>query len=132
MFFATATNNPNTPSFEPTRLVALDATGALQTVFDTNNDGTEDSAFITLNGVFNATGLAFSPFDFNLWHPTFKRQNDPGHDVGQSGTTTTQHQTQGYPANGRTNSARASLYFGFGPGSTVPGLDAERALSAVR
>ena len=75
-----------------------------------------DSAFITLTGVFNPTALAFTPFDFNLWHPTFKRQDDPGHDVGPSGTATTQHQTQGFPAHGRTNStANMSMYFGFEP-----------------
>ena len=27
------------------------------------------------------TGLAFSPVDFNLWHPTLMRDNDPGHGV---------------------------------------------------
>lgn len=51
-------------------LVAIDpATAALQTIFDTNNDGIADSNNIDV-GVNNPTGLAFSPLDFNLWHPT--------------------------------------------------------------
>jgi len=27
------------------------------------------------------TGLAFSPLDFNLWHPTLRRATDPGHGI---------------------------------------------------
>src|SRR5205823_4169464 len=77
-------------------LTALDTAGEPQKIFDTDGDGVADSVDILTGAsqlvVANPqpgqapfspiTGLAFSPFDFNLWHPTFQRQNDPGHDLG--------------------------------------------------
>ena len=45
------------------------------------------------------TGLALSPYDFNLWHPTYQRQNDPGHNMGDpSGLNTSLDKTLADPA----------------------------------
>ena len=76
MFFAITTAG---------RLVVIDpATNTLvQNVFDTNNDGLGDSQISNvLSGVgANATGLAFSPLDINLWHPTLNRGGESGHGI---------------------------------------------------
>jgi parallel beta-helix repeat protein len=61
------------------QLYAFDQTGVEQLIFDTNNDGVADSGR-TNSGGFGA-GLAFSPLDFNLWHPTLQRSDDPGHGI---------------------------------------------------
>jgi len=60
------------------RLVALDTTGVPQAVFDSDNDGLADATSVT---TANGTGLAFSPLDINLWHPTTSRGGDPGHGI---------------------------------------------------
>jgi GEVED domain-containing protein/dockerin type I repeat protein/parallel beta helix pectate lyase-like protein len=60
------------------RLYCFDTSGALQTVFDTNNDGTPDATNIS-TGVGGAVGLAFSPLDENLWHVSGRRGGDAGH-----------------------------------------------------
>lgn len=103
MFFATTSDG---------QMVALDANGQLQNVFDTNADGVADSAVVSI-GIPNPTGIAFSPFDFNLWHPTFRRQDDPGHDVGPSPTNATTLFSLSQPASGRgSDSVNMSFYFG--------------------
>ena len=62
------------------RLVCIDpdTNTLLANVFDTNGDGYADS-HISLPTVAGATGLAFSPLDVNLWHPTELRDSDAGH-----------------------------------------------------
>jgi hypothetical protein len=60
-------------------LYCLDTSGNLQQVFDADKDGIADALSIS-TGVA-ATGLAFSPLDINLWHPTLRRGSDPGHGV---------------------------------------------------
>ena len=55
-------------------LHAIDTSGQLQPIFA----GGATSVNI---GVTNPTGLAFSPLDANLWHPTMMRSDDPGHGV---------------------------------------------------
>jgi hypothetical protein len=74
MFFATTNDG---------RLVALNTQGQLQPVFA--NGATEVTINIGgLGGVepFRfVSGLAFSPLDFNLWHPTVKRGGDAGHGI---------------------------------------------------
>ncbi|MCY2986730.1 MAG: pre-peptidase C-terminal domain-containing protein, partial [Planctomycetota bacterium] len=60
-------------------LVALNTSGVLQTVFDSNGDGLADATHSQIesaggfSGLTGLTGLAFSPLDFNLWHPTMRR-----------------------------------------------------------
>ncbi|QDT09690.1 tandem-95 repeat protein [Planctomycetes bacterium K23_9] len=53
------------------------------------SDGFADSPIMTIDGYESGPnqgnqrpiGLAFSPFDFNLWHPTTRRGNDAGHGI---------------------------------------------------
>lgn len=77
-FFATTTDG---------RLVSLNTQGQLQPVFA--NGATE----VTINvgglggteNFFSVSGLAFSPLDFNLWHPTNRRADDASRGVNSSG-----------------------------------------------
>lgn len=69
------------------QLVVIDPDGAadgspalIDNVFDTNFDGIADS-YISRITVTGATGLAFSPLDVNLWHPTNARWSDDGHGI---------------------------------------------------
>ncbi|KAA5546992.1 tandem-95 repeat protein [Roseiconus nitratireducens] len=57
-------------------LVAFDTNGVLQGVF-------AGGASSISTGV-SSTGLAFSPLDFNLWHPTLRRRNDAGHGINSA------------------------------------------------
>lgn len=68
MFFATTSDGA---------LYGLSQQGIAQTIFDADQDGVLERRLET--GINGATGLAFSPLDFNMWHTTFRRQNDPGH-----------------------------------------------------
>ncbi|MEQ9070012.1 MAG: hypothetical protein RLO18_24985, partial [Gimesia chilikensis] len=43
--------------------------------------GGADHMFVGETGI---TGLAFSPLDFNLWHPTFRRNTDSGHGINNT------------------------------------------------
>lgn len=47
---------------------------------DIFKDG-DDHMFVGETGI---TGLAFSPLDFNLWHPTFRRNTDSGHGINDT------------------------------------------------
>lgn len=63
------------------QLNALGTTASLmENVFDNNRDGVPESKVsnVVLSG---ATGLAFSPLDVNLWHPTTARAADAGHGI---------------------------------------------------
>lgn len=80
-------------------------------------DGGADHMFVGATGV---TGLAFSPLDFNLWHPTFKQNTEAGHGINdtfdQTRTDTggNTHDISG--SDTRTQSEQqggASFYFGF-------------------
>ncbi|QDT78587.1 Calx-beta domain protein [Gimesia maris] len=67
-------------------------TGELVTEVDINPDpGTEEMIDVFAGGlshinigVNGATGLAFSPLDFNLWHPTFKQGDSAGHGINNT------------------------------------------------
>jgi len=77
-------------------------------VFDTNGDGVPDSAISNVM-VAGATGLAFSPLDINLWHPTGLRGADRGHGINGTGDS------NGNTIPDATRNARegaASMYFG--------------------
>ena len=76
------------------RLVVIDPDGAadgsaalLDNVFDSNDDGIADR-YYSAPTAFGATGLAFSPLDVNLWHPTSARSTDAGHGVNPAVDTT--------------------------------------------
>ncbi len=95
-------------------LYAFDTSGNLQPIF---NGATSVNV-----GQGGLTGLAFSPLDFNLWHPTTQRGGDPGHGVTQAfdfsrDDSTAFGATVGDDANGRAvdvdeRSGGASFYFG--------------------
>ncbi|MFM7077445.1 MAG: hypothetical protein ACKO3G_15480, partial [Planctomycetaceae bacterium] len=64
--------------------IAPDITGTsatlLQNVFDNDADGVPEATISNSVGG-GATGLAFSPLDVNLWHPTTNRSADIGHGI---------------------------------------------------
>jgi hypothetical protein len=82
-------------------LYAYDTTGLPLTVFDSNQDGVADATSIA-SGLTKTTGLAFSPLDVNLWHPTTNRSVDAGH-----GITASNDGLRGATTGG------TSMYFGF-------------------
>src|SRR5205814_2138875 len=79
-------------------------------------DGVADSYTVLLRilgsggrALDGVTGLAFSPLDFNLWHPTDSRGGDPGHQPALTSATPDLNSD-------RTNvtaNANTSFYFGF-------------------
>lgn len=60
----------------------LNNSSAMVTTVGVVGDGAADNSIISA-GLGNTTGLAFSPLDFNLWHPTNRRgaADEPGHGV---------------------------------------------------
>ncbi|NLS92909.1 MAG: S8 family serine peptidase, partial [Planctomycetaceae bacterium] len=98
-------------------LHAFTLNGIPVVVFDSNGDGSRDSSSVTVTSTdaININGLAFSPLDFNLWHPTANRQDDPGHGVAQSQDHSRDrnqsHSIAGVSSN-RQQSGGASYYFG--------------------
>lgn len=81
-------------------LRALDTAGTLLSVFDANRDGVLEDALLT--GASSPTGLAFSPLDINLWHPTTRRGGDAGHGINEAPDNTREAVEGG-----------KSFYFGF-------------------
>ncbi|TVP99516.1 MAG: tandem-95 repeat protein [Planctomycetaceae bacterium] len=73
---------PTLVTSEPTN---ADALTVLRQIFDSTGDGVADSTSMTVTGMTGGgarpIGTAFSPLDFNLWHPTMKRGNDVGHGI---------------------------------------------------
>ncbi len=67
-------------------LFAIDTNGKLYS-FDTSGNARGvflNGAWTVDTGVSNAQGLAFSSLDYNLWHATTSRGNDPGHGIDPS------------------------------------------------
>jgi hypothetical protein len=95
MFFATTADG---------RLAAVNTDGELQPVF-------ANGATVISTGQ-SAVGLAFSPLDFNLWHPTESRRDDAGHGILAT------------PDGSRLPSANGGLSFHFGLENWVPPNDA--------
>lgn len=109
MFFATGTDG---------RLYAFTQTGAqppvLQEIFDTDGDGVADDSSVAFEAGAGR-GLAFSPLDFNLWHPTLRRRSDAGHGINVAPDSSRVPSAAGRNINGRsTDEAEggASFYFG--------------------
>ncbi len=73
----------NVTAFTVDNFLMLNNTTANAAVSGTINDGIADSAVSPIIGGLNsnAVGLAFSPLDFNLWHPTRRRSDDAGHGI---------------------------------------------------
>ena len=84
------------------RLACIDVANKklLENVFDNDGDGVPESSIS--NAILGgATGLAFSPVDVNLWHPTTARGADAGHGINVS------------PDNARSKvDGGTSMYFG--------------------
>lgn len=109
MFFANGTDG---------RLYAFTQTGAqppvLQKIFDTDDDGVADDSSVPFQAGAGR-GLAFSPLDFNLWHPTLRRRSDAGHGINVAPDSSRVPSVAGRTINGRaTDEAEggASFYFG--------------------
>ena len=81
-------------------------------------DNTVGDHYASLYSLGSTTGLAFSPLDFNLWHPTLLRSDDDGHGVNTAYDNTRDDpgwRSVGYPAELRTRyetEGGASFYFG--------------------
>ncbi|HWB07900.1 MAG TPA: choice-of-anchor L domain-containing protein [Pirellulales bacterium] len=82
-------------------LYAFSTSGALQNVF---NGGTASSVSL---GVTNIVSLAFSTLDYNLWHVTDARANDPGH-----GTDTAPDNSRDPNSANQPDAGNLSYYFG--------------------
>ncbi|HUP79475.1 MAG TPA: hypothetical protein VM260_13065, partial [Pirellula sp.] len=99
-------------------LFALNTSGVLQAVFSTGTSATTGGAPV---------GLAFSPLDFNLWHPTMQRRADTGHGINtpfdNSRTPNVFTQVLGSNTDLRANNqgeGGASFYFGLEPFVATP------------
>lgn len=96
------------------KIVAFTERGNPVNVFDYNNDTVLDPYART--NVPDATGLAFSPLDFNLWHPTMNRRGNGGHGINPSFDNSRPDPTQfDRQINDRLSNegeGGASLYFG--------------------
>lgn len=104
-------------------LVALNQSGLLQSIFDGNNDGLADTSILS-TGIGNPTGLAFSPIDFNLWHPTEFLGDVPGHGINDAPDNSRDPGAEDITVGGRdTNQGvgGASFYFGLEEWTSNPG-----------
>ncbi len=96
------------------RLVCIDVANRklLENVFDNDGDGAPEAS-ISRPTVGGATGLAFSPLDVNLWHPTTRRGDLSNDSVGAADPG---HGINGTPDNSRTSDdakvGGTSMYFG--------------------
>ncbi|EMI29260.1 tandem-95 repeat protein [Rhodopirellula europaea] len=108
------------------QLYAFNSAGVLQNIF-ADNSGNPTALFAQLNDIAPArgdapVGLAFSPLDFNLWHPTTRRAGDVGHGIneapdgsrepGQIDVEYLDSLTPDGTRNFRQNNGGASFYFG--------------------
>lgn len=101
------------------RLYAFDQTGVLQNIFDTNSNGVADASRVLYQG--GTRGLAFSPLDFNLWHPTMRRGSDTGHGIN-SALDNSRDTTASRLINSRaTTESQGGGSFGFGLEQYKPG-----------
>lgn len=91
-------------------IYALTTNGDLRNIF--NGGATSVST-----GVGGATGLAFTPADVNLWHPTMQRRADAGHGINstfdQSRPANVDWTTGIHNRSTTLKEGAASLYFGF-------------------
>ncbi len=112
------TNGGNLYAIDTTLVAAADPTSTtdtlslLQPIFAADPDGLADDLTVP-TGVAGAVGLAFSPMDFNLWHPTTKRGADDGHGINEAPDGTRE------AVDGET-----SFHFGFEQWTQTPGDNA--------
>jgi hypothetical protein len=108
------------------RLHAFTTTGGLLQVFDADRDGVAEATSVA-TGAGGATGLAFSPLDVNLWHPTTRRATDAGHGINASPDLTRQATTKQPVTDGigtsrsfEESAGGVSMYFGLEQHSGAP------------
>ncbi|MBX7072480.1 MAG: NF038122 family metalloprotease [Pirellulales bacterium] len=82
------------------QLYALNTNGTLR------NDVFAGGATSVSTGLGGATGLAFSPLDFNLWHPTTQKKDEAGHGINKA-------PDHSRDVTGPDYAGGASYYFGF-------------------
>ena len=95
---------------DPTAIGTANALGELGGQQEIFRDGKT-----SVNIDVGATGLAFTPVDYNLWHTTDRRGGDDGHDLKATpddGRVNTNEQTSGY---------NTSFYFGLETPSSLSG-----------
>ena len=63
-------------------------------------------------GLANATGLAFSTVDANLWHPTNQDASDPGHGINPAADNSREQQSTSGVVSPASTSGGSSYYFG--------------------
>ncbi len=92
------------------QIFALDTAGNLQAEFALGTSATMPTSSV---------GIAFSPLDFNLWHPTMQRRADAGHGINDTfDESRTANTTFDLSINGRQSNdseGGASFYFGLEP-----------------
>ncbi|EMI20702.1 surface-associated protein cshA precursor [Rhodopirellula maiorica SM1] len=98
--------------------------GTANVVIDgTKGDGVPDDFVSRVTAMAGTpTGIAFSPLDFNLWHPTTKRADDAGHGVNNANDNSRNPANEDYTISNpgdagddrNVNEANGGLSFHFG------------------
>ena len=108
------------------QLYAFDTTGNQLQVFDADGDGLAEATSVA-TGAGGATGLAFSPLDVNLWHPTTRRATDAGHGINTPPDLTRPTTARQPVTDGRGNvrsfaesAGGVSMYFGLEQFANAP------------
>jgi hypothetical protein len=86
-------------------LYAFNTQGQLQNIFVSAYNpatGQVEPQSSVETGLASVTGLAFSNLDYNLWHTTINRENDPGHGINEH-----------LDGSRRAEEGDTSFYFGF-------------------
>lgn len=103
----------------------LNGTQAVVATTGTLGDGMPDNSVIS-TGITGSTGLAFSPLDFNLWHPTARRgaPDEPGHGINAAYDNTrtpgAEMRDTGLPERQTEQAGGTSFYFGLEQYSLLP------------
>ncbi|MEX0820208.1 MAG: GEVED domain-containing protein, partial [Pirellulaceae bacterium] len=82
-------NNGSLAALDPSKISSGDPAQVLRTIFDSTGDGVANANSVQVtdrdpnstNISESTVGLAFSPLDFNLWHPTMRRATNAGHGI---------------------------------------------------
>jgi hypothetical protein len=97
-------------------LMVVNNTGMTNGLAQIADGGTAGGNSISI-GLNGATGLAFSPLDFNLWHPTMTRGNDAGHGINpafDNSRTRLTNVTHSIPDGRQQTEAQGGASFHFG------------------
>ncbi|TWU41720.1 tandem-95 repeat protein [Novipirellula artificiosorum] len=113
----------NQPALFVDNFLMLNGSAAQVAITGAAGDGLPDDFVSSITGMSgNSIGLAFSPVDFNLWHPTMMRASDAGHGINQVPDSTRTpadvnaniiDAINGGTRNANQSEGGASFYFGF-------------------